>query len=81
MAPHPPNVDPAKNSFVLHRRKRIQFTLPFFNAVWNSNTLQLGRSLRFNWSRDFFKGQIDDIRIYSRPLFTEIEALSHANTN
>ncbi|MEL0120535.1 MAG: cadherin domain-containing protein, partial [Opitutae bacterium] len=77
------NVDPAKNaSFYIDGKWKGQFTLPFFNAVWNSNTLQLGRSLRSTGSSDFFKGQIDDIRIYSRPLFqAEIETLSYANTN
>ena len=77
------NVDPAKNaSFYIDGKWKGQFTLPFFNAVWNSNTLQLGRSLRSTGHSDFFKGQIDDIRIYSRPLFqAEIEALSHANAN
>ena len=82
MAPHPPKCRPRQKRFVLHRRK-VEGTVhsAFFNGVWNSNTLQLGRSLRSTGPSDFFKGQIDDIRIYSRPLFKQKSKPSHANTN
>ena len=39
------------------RKVEGQFTLPFFNAVWNSNTLQLGRSLRSTGPSDSLKAK------------------------
>ena len=75
------NVDPAKNaSFYIDGKWKGQFTLPFFNAVWNSNTLQLGRSLRSSGSSDFFMGQIDESHLFS-PLFKQKSKPSHKPTS
>ncbi len=49
---------------------------PFCNAVFNLNSMAIGRTVRSNGS-DYWRGGVDDVRIYARPL-TDSEILSLA---
>ena len=43
---------------------------PFFGGILNLDTLAIGRHLTSTGS-DYWRGQVDDVRIYSRPLTAE----------
>ncbi|MBT5691351.1 MAG: cadherin-like domain-containing protein [Opitutae bacterium] len=76
-------VDPATNAvFYIDGKWTAMESRPFLSVVQNIDVLQLGRSLTSDGATNHFKGEIDDVRIYSRPLLgKEIESLSYATSN
>jgi hypothetical protein len=76
-------VDRATNAvFYIDGKWAAKESRPFLNVVRDIDTLQLGRSLTSAGATNHFKGRIDEVRIYSRPLLEkEIESLSHATSN
>lgn len=51
---------------------------PSFTPNTSTDSLQIGRGNKFNYSQSYFKGSLDDIRIYNRAL-NDAEVMALAN--